>query len=198
LPGDALGDPPPTDDDGLNIPGDGTFNTPPVVEAADTPPFFHNNARATIEEAVAFYNSDAFNTSPAGQVGRISLTDEQVRDIAAFLRALNALENIRQSEAYLRTALERGRERGERPVVLAGEEIQDAIEVLSMVGMSADAVIHLRNAKAKTGWPTSYDERWRENVDYALAALQLARSAILAPASAASTSSAEEPANAPN
>ncbi len=55
-------------DDGFGIPGDGTFNTPPLVEAADTGPFFHNNARATIEQAVAFYNSDAFNNSPSGQV----------------------------------------------------------------------------------------------------------------------------------
>ncbi len=45
--------------------GDGTFNTPPLVEAADTGPFFHNNARSTIEEAVAFFGTDAFNESDA-------------------------------------------------------------------------------------------------------------------------------------
>ncbi|HXF46399.1 MAG TPA: hypothetical protein VNK91_09810, partial [Burkholderiaceae bacterium] len=31
-------------DDGFRSPGDGTFNTPVLIEAADTPPFFHNNA----------------------------------------------------------------------------------------------------------------------------------------------------------
>ena len=41
-------------DDGFGAPGNGEFNTPPLVEAADTGPFFHNNAVATIEEAVAF------------------------------------------------------------------------------------------------------------------------------------------------
>ena len=51
-------------DDGFGVPGDGTFNTPPVVEAADTGPFFHNNSVETIEGAVAFYNGDAFNNSP--------------------------------------------------------------------------------------------------------------------------------------
>jgi hypothetical protein len=35
-------------DDGLGRPGDGTFNTPPLVEAADTGPFFHNNSIETI------------------------------------------------------------------------------------------------------------------------------------------------------
>ena len=58
----------------------------PLVEAADTPPFFHNNARATLEEAVAFYNSDAFNNSPSGQAGRIALqttTSERHRRLPA-------------------------------------------------------------------------------------------------------------------
>src|SRR6186997_2967429 len=52
--------------------GDGTMNTPSLIEAADTGPFFHTdtqiiNAPAentssaqTIEQAVAFYNSQAF------------------------------------------------------------------------------------------------------------------------------------------
>jgi cytochrome c553 len=34
--------------------GDGTFNTPPAIEAADTPPFFHNDTVATLEGSVAF------------------------------------------------------------------------------------------------------------------------------------------------
>ncbi len=40
-------------DDGLGTPGDGTFNTPPLVEAADTGPFFHNNALENIRSAAA-------------------------------------------------------------------------------------------------------------------------------------------------
>src|SRR5262249_51375718 len=38
--------------------GNGTFNTPPLIEAPDTPPFFHNNAFISgteIEGAVFFY-----------------------------------------------------------------------------------------------------------------------------------------------
>lgn len=191
LPGDALGDPPPPDDDGLNIPGDGTFNTPPLVEAADTGPFFHNNARATLEEAVAFYTSETFNASPAGQVGRITLTDEQVRDIAAFLRALNALENIRQSEAYLQDALARDRTQGARQVRLAGEEIQDAIDVLSAVGLNSEAVAILRDARSRAGAPADTERLWRSNLEYAVSALQRARARILAPPAQDATSESD-------
>jgi mono/diheme cytochrome c family protein len=55
-------------DDGFGTPGNGAFNTPSLIEAADTGPFFHNNSVETIEGAVAFYNGDAFNNSPAGQL----------------------------------------------------------------------------------------------------------------------------------
>jgi cytochrome c peroxidase len=63
--------------------GNGTFNTPPLVKAADTGPFFHNNAVETIEKAVNFYHSGAFNRSPAGPfLGGISLRRGEVRAIA--------------------------------------------------------------------------------------------------------------------
>ncbi len=51
-------------DDGFGNPGDGTFNTVSLVEAADTPPFFHNNSAATLEDAVGFYTTDIFGNSP--------------------------------------------------------------------------------------------------------------------------------------
>ena len=43
------------------------MNVPPLIEAADTPPLFHNNAAATIEDAVRFYTTDTFANSPDGQ-----------------------------------------------------------------------------------------------------------------------------------
>src|SRR5574341_2292453 len=96
-------------DDGLGIPGDRTFNVQPLVEAADSGPFFHNNAIATIEGAVAFYDGEAFNNSPAGRFlasldpdgASIELDGTQIVAVAAFLRVLNALENIRESMAFL-------------------------------------------------------------------------------------------------
>ena len=71
--------------------GNGTFNTPSIAEAAGTGPFFHNNAVVTLEDAVDFYNSSEFNNSPGGQVvSGISLTNQEVQQIAAFLLAINA------------------------------------------------------------------------------------------------------------
>ncbi len=139
-------------DDGFGTPGNGQFNTPPLVEAADTPPFFHNNAVATIEGAVAFYNGDAFNNSPAGQVlagatgSGINLDATQVEAVAAFLRVLNALENVRQSIELLETS---GKARlSELVLSQASHEIDDASRVLAERALHLDAVSALREARA--------------------------------------------------
>jgi hypothetical protein len=78
------------------------FNSPPVVESADTGPFFHNHTVKDLESAVAFYGTQPFQTSIPGRLAlpvTISAdpNDPEVQAIAAFLRVLNALENIRSS-----------------------------------------------------------------------------------------------------
>ena len=78
--------------------GDGTFNTVGLVEAADTPPFFHNNVIEDVEGAVAFYSSQFFNQSPSGQVGAINLTPAESDQVAAFLRVINASFNLAISQ----------------------------------------------------------------------------------------------------
>ena len=139
-------------DDGFGSPGNTEFNTPPLVEAADTGPFFHNNSVETIEGAVAFYNGDAFNNSPAGQLvmaasgSGINLDATQVVAVAAFLRVINALENIRQALTYLDVAERDGRRRNE-VLRLAREETNDAVEVLEGGGLHPDAVILLKEAR---------------------------------------------------
>ena len=120
------------EDDGLGKTGDGTFNTPPLIEAADTPPFFHNNSATTIESAVAFFNSPAFNSSdPGAFIGGINLDGSQIVAVASLLRTLNALENIRNSiEQYKKVKNDRffqGKERLKGPI----SDNEDAIEVLS-------------------------------------------------------------------
>jgi cytochrome c peroxidase len=110
--------------------GNGQFNTPSLVEAADTPPFFHNNSAATIEDAVRFYNSDAFNASPAGGGRAAALDGAQVDQVAGFLRAINALDNI----ANARRSLEGAIGRPSLLAVLKGPavvDINDAIRVLT-------------------------------------------------------------------
>jgi mono/diheme cytochrome c family protein len=132
--------------------GNGTFNTPPLVEAADTGPFFHtattiagapahNTAIAsTIEEAVAFYSSPAFNNSPSGKLAPISLTAEQIDDIGRFLRGVNATFNaalaVKRLDAatalvarFRNASLDIQREE----LRLANAEVHDAIRVLGGV-----------------------------------------------------------------
>ncbi len=142
-------------DDGFGRPGNGQFNTPPLVEAADTAPFFHNNAVATIEGAVAFYNGDAFNNSPAGQVlagatgSGINLDTTQVEAVAAFLRVLNALENIRQSIELVSGSARAPSAGKERTLSRASHEIDDGIHVLAQTGRHLEAVRLLREAQAR-------------------------------------------------
>jgi hypothetical protein len=108
--------------------GDGRFNSPPLIEAADTPPFFHNNAFNTIEEAVAFYNSPLFNQGRG--VNEIHLLPEQITQIATLLRVLNALENIRSAIQLEDTALSANFGRAKKSLGVAVAELEDAIQVL--------------------------------------------------------------------
>lgn len=131
--------------------GTGLFNTPVVVEAADTGPFFHNNAIATIEGAVAFYNSAAFNTAPGfgATVGGINLEPTEVEAVAAFLRLINALENIRSSlDLEQRAKLAANFPQAQELLKLSISEIEDAIEVLRGAGLHPEARKKLLRAAA--------------------------------------------------
>jgi cytochrome c peroxidase len=89
--------------------GDDTFNTPPLVEAADTGPFFHTDITVvgasahngtpatTIEQAIAFYDTPAFNSSLSGRAVPINLDATQIEDIGRFLRGINASFNVQMA-----------------------------------------------------------------------------------------------------
>jgi hypothetical protein len=129
--------------------GDGTFNTPVLVEAADTGPFFHSNVVNTIEEAVNFYNSDQFNNAPGfgSQIGGINLQATEVAAVGAFLRVINALENIRSAleiEARARNA--KFLNDSVDLLKLSISELQDAVDVLHGGGLHPEAQIKLRRA----------------------------------------------------
>jgi hypothetical protein len=145
-------------DDGFGFPGDGTFNTPPLVESASTPPFFHNNSIATIEGAVAFYDGDTFNNSPSGvflasvdpEGKGIELDGTQISAIAAFLRVINALDNIRESIELLQTSIMPHAPFRESPDTLPKRAMlrtDDCIRVLTEAQLHPTAVMHLREAK---------------------------------------------------
>jgi hypothetical protein len=152
-PADLTGENVPADD-GFGTPGDGEFNIPSLVEAADTEPFFHNNSVATLEGAIAFYNGDAFNDSPAGQLVQqasgsgINLDAAEVDAVAAFLRVLNALENIRSSIQALdeAAATSSTHERVDRKLSRANADIEDAVRVLDASGLHSPTARALHSA----------------------------------------------------
>jgi mono/diheme cytochrome c family protein len=175
-------------DDGFGTPGDGEFNIPPVVEAADTEPFFHNNSVATLEGAIAFYNGEAFNNSPAGQLiaqasgSGINIDAAQVDAVAAFLRVLNALENIRGSIVALErvAATPALNERIARRLSGAHADIHDAVRVLDDAGLHSPTARDLEQiATIVSDAQGASTARRRELASNAIERLQSARAEMI-------------------
>jgi hypothetical protein len=128
--------------------GSRTFNAPPLIEAADTGPFFHTDAQIidapaentssaqTIEQAVAFYNSQAFVLNIEDGV----LSAPDIANIGRFLRALNAIFNIQMASNRIVGARNMGNVLGNvarvdrmqrRMAQMTLFELDDAVRVLS-------------------------------------------------------------------
>ena len=138
----------PFDSDGDGIKdafGNRAFNVPPLIEAADTGPFFHTHASATIEDAIRFYTTDTFGKSLSGAPspsrpngGPFVLSEDEIADLGRFLRAINASFNCQLVIARLQAALEINDAYGERFLAVqrgllkaARSELQDASNDLS-------------------------------------------------------------------
>lgn len=103
----------------LNGFGDESFNTPSLIEAADTGPFFHhnssgdqNNPAAGLPAAIGFYLDVAFSNSPAGTALRnqfggtnISLVGDDFVNLQSFLRAINVAFNFALARQRIEGAL---------------------------------------------------------------------------------------------
>lgn len=178
-------------DDGLGSPGTGEFNTPPLVEAADTGPFFHNNSVTSLESAVAFYNGDAFTNSPGGQLlvgatgSGINLDATQVDAVAAFLRVINVLENIRSSNELLERASTQSVSDSKVESLLerAASETRDAIDVLRGGSLHPQAAGHLDEAEGliQRAQSTSEARRRSQYLSDAIARQSDARNTITVP-----------------
>jgi cytochrome c peroxidase len=106
--------------------GNGSMNTPSLIEAADTPPFFHNNSAQTIEDAVRFYTTRTFDSEDPFQ-----LNGAQLNQLAALLRALNALENVRNVDLLAGDAQRQQQGPALQTIEVVIADTQDAIEVLA-------------------------------------------------------------------
>ena len=129
--------------------GNGTFSPPPLIEAADTGPFFHTHAfgqsfdpRFTIESGVSFYATSLFLDSPAAQELNVKFggpvnVGPFIGQIGRFLRVLNVSFNLAIAKQRMdasrtlniqywgyRDDIQKGL------LKLASEEIDDAQKVL--------------------------------------------------------------------
>ena len=90
--------------------GNNTFNTPPVIEFADTMPGFHNDSADTPEAVVAFYTGIEFRASQssADLVARfgtqIDFSGDDATRMARFMRVLNAALNLDMAKQRLNAA----------------------------------------------------------------------------------------------
>src|SRR5438034_2302587 len=174
-------------DDGLRTPGDGTFNVPPLVEAADSGPFFHNNAIETIEGAVAFYDGETFNNSPAGRTLKkadprgvgIELDGTQIVAVAAFLRVVNALENIRESLTLLESSLKVSSTERQRLLERAARETADSARVLAGGGLHPEAVAHLQDGGRRVAKAIASGVFKRKHTEKAIREQQKARALLV-------------------
>jgi hypothetical protein len=166
-------------DDGFGSPGDLTFNVPPLAEAADTPPFFHNNAFNTIEDAVGFYFSDTFRASPSSFFIFGDLSTEDQGDIAAFLRVVNSASNIdqvRKRVAYVQKVRSAG---NTDLLAIAIADTRDARRVLADKQLSPNVQKLLNSAEAALKTAASDRDRDRPStMTKVLTFLDKARAAL--------------------
>ncbi|WP_438017752.1 hypothetical protein WMF18_01035 [Sorangium sp. So ce315] len=159
--------------------GDGTFNVPPIIEAVDTPPFFHSNAFGPdIEGAVHYYTMIFFRDSPAGKElerrfgSPIAFPDSDIIKIGRFLRVLNAAFNLDLAKQRLEAAqvlalrFHDTRDDVQRRLMeLAEVEIDDALQVLAIPGAplhpTASDRLHLAKAEIAAGLGAT---RWSQRL----------------------------------
>ena len=177
------------DGDGvLDCFGNGTFNTTPLIEAADTEPFFHNNTAATIEDATRFYTAPPFPNP-------INFDEPTVRNVAAFMRVMNASFNLQQAAQRNAGALELNKymassglskrvfATANKLLSLSNDENDDALRVLTggplgNLDYTATALIQQAIAWNKEAMSTTSLEKRKELITAARQNLQAADASL--------------------
>jgi mono/diheme cytochrome c family protein len=156
------------------------FNVPPLVEAADTAPLFHNNSANTIEDAVHFYTTDNFRFSSAGRGFFVNLTSpDQEADVASFLRVLNAAENVRQIRKRSQFVRDHRSDGNSDLLRIAIADAQDAIEDLATKRLNPAAVSELQDIKTTLNIALANADADRPAfMDHALIYLSLVRNEL--------------------
>ncbi len=176
-------------DDGFKSPnpaqpfilGDGSFNVPPLIEAADTMGAFHNNAATDLETAISFYASDTFRATPVGGATDIHLTDTEIQNIGAFLRVLNAAENVRAIRKRAQFVHDFRGTGNTALLALAINDCQDALNDLTPKGLNPAAQHDIATVKQTLQIASANPDALRPAyIESALVYLSLAKADLFA------------------
>src|SRR5262249_36710224 len=139
-------------DDGFTGGADlNTFNIPPLVESAFTPPFFHNNSINTIEGAVGFYTfafSSQFQGANTSFQPEQGFTPTTIQAIASFIRVVGSLEKIHSTISLENRALDPSATTSQALELLgiAQAELGQGVTVLTQAELHPTAVVDMNQA----------------------------------------------------
>jgi cytochrome c peroxidase len=151
--------------------GNREFSTPPLLGVANTAPFFHDNSSDTLFDAVSFYVSREFLTSPAAallpQPSIFTVAD--TLDMVAFLEAISVDPPPEAVPIAVEISIEPGSalspinpmSRGVIPVAILGSDTFDVDEVdvaTLAFGPSAAAPAHKRGGHFEDANGDDFDD----------------------------------------
>ena len=109
----------------------------------------------------------------------IELDGTQIVAVAAFLRVINALENIRESLALLEASLKASSTERQRLLERAAHETADSARVLAGGGLHPEAVAHLREAERLVAKAKASEFFKRKHTEKAIREQQKARALLV-------------------
>ncbi|HMF43424.1 MAG TPA: cytochrome c peroxidase [Polyangia bacterium] len=92
---------------------EGMFRTPSLLNVEMTAPYFHSGAVETLEDVIWHYNQGGgpegtFAGTKSPQIRPLLLTDDEVHDLAEFLRSLTGKSPAQQAAEARQAAISRG------------------------------------------------------------------------------------------
>jgi cytochrome c peroxidase len=92
---------------------EGMFRTPSLLNIAETAPYFHSGAVPTLEDVIWHYNqgggpAGTFAGTKSPQMKPLMLTDDEVHDLAEFLRSLTGRTPAQHAADQKQAAIDKG------------------------------------------------------------------------------------------
>jgi hypothetical protein len=97
---------------------EGMFRTPSLLNIGETAPYFHSGAVQTLEDVVWFYNqgggpTGTFAGTKSPQIRPLGLSDDEVHDLAEFLRSLTGKSPAQQAAEARQAKIDKGEDPNE-------------------------------------------------------------------------------------